>query len=327
MTPPDEPSQPENPPDPILTPQDGLGIYYHMRLAREFELRAIQLYRQGRLVGPLYTGIGHEAVSVASAWALDRGDVIAPMHRDMGARFVRGMKPHEVFAQYMGRVGGPSRGKDGNHHLGSVEDRMIGFASHLGALIPVTVGAALAGRLTGQNYVAMTYIGDGGTSIGDFHEGLNFASVRRLPLVLIIENNQFAYSTPTSHQYACERLVDRAVGYGMAGVTVDGNDAVAVRRARSGEGPTMIEAMTLRVRGHSEHDNASYVPDDLLEEWKARDPLAVFEERLRLNGILSESERRSIESRIQSEIDAAVTFAENSPWPEVDDALSGVYAV
>ena len=260
-------------------------MYYYMRLAREVEMRAMNLYRQGRLVEPLYTGVGHEALAVGSAWSLEDDDVIAPMHRDMAVRFVRGMTPKEVYAQYMGRITGPSRGKDGNHHLGSADLRMIGLVSHLGVLIPTAVGVGLASKVTRKGYVALTYIGDGGASIGDFHEGLNLAAVRKLPVVLIVENNQFAYSTPVSVQYACKRLVDRAIGYGIPGELVDGNDVTAVYqvckravdRARSGDGPTLIEAVTIRVRGHSEHDDA-------------------------------------------------ILFAEQSSWPEPENALTDVYA-
>ena len=309
-------------------------MYYYMLLSREFELRAIALYRQGRLVGPLYTGIGHEAVAVGTSWALAADDVIAPMHRDMAARFVRGMTPAVVYAQYMGRAAGPSRGKDGNHHLGSMRDRMIGFVSHIGALIPVAAGVALASRITGSKYVALTYIGDGGTSIGDFHEGLNFAAVRKLPLILVIENNQFAYSTPVSHQYACKRLVDRAVGYGIRGVQVDGNDVLAVHAttceaiefARTGGGPSLIEARTMRVRGHSENDDASYVPRDLLESWRQRDPIAAFRRRLAECGILTDEIEKEIDQRIEQEIQSAVSFAESSPWPRVEDTCKDVYS-
>ena len=321
-------------PSPLLSQQDCLHLYYYMCLSRAFEQRAINLYRQGRLVGPLYTGIGHEAVSVGSAYALDNDDVIAPMHRDMGARFVRGITPKDVYAQYMGRVTGPSRGKDGNHHIGSRAHRMIGLVSHLGLLIPTAVGVALASKITGQGYVALTYIGDGGSSNGDFHEGLNFAAVRKLPFVLIVENNQFAFSTPTSNQYACKDLADRAIGYDIPGVTVDGNDVVAVYeackhaidRARAGDGPTLIEAVTLRIRGHSEADRAEYVPEELLEEWKKKDPVDRFGTQLRECGILTESMQAETDERITREIDEAVEFAEQSPWPEPEDTLTGVYA-
>lgn len=309
-------------------------MYYYMLLSREFELRAVALYKQGRLVGPLYTGIGHEAIAVGSAWALAADDVIAPMHRDMAARFVRGMTPSEVYAQYMGRATGPSRGKDGNHHLGNIKNRMIGFVSHLGALIPVAAGVALASRITGANYVALTYIGDGSTSIGDFHEGLNFAAVRNLPLILVIENNQFAYTTPVSHQYACKRLVDRALGYGIRGVEVDGNDVLAMHAAtseavdfaRTGGGPSLIEAVTMRVRGHSENDDASYVPPDLPEAWRQKDPIAAFRRRLAECDILTDEIEKGINQRIEQEISRAVTFAESSPWPLSQDTCTDVYS-
>jgi TPP-dependent pyruvate/acetoin dehydrogenase alpha subunit len=305
-----------------------------MRLARAFEERAVLLYRQGRLVGPLYTGIGHEAVSVGSAYALEEQDVIAPLHRDIGAHFVRGMTPREILAQYMGRAAGPTGGRDGNIHLGSLNRRIIPMISHLGAMIPTAAGIALASRLTGQPYVAMTYIGDGGSSTGDFHEGLNFASVRRLPLVVIVENNQFAYSTPTAKQFACRSLADRADGYGLPGVVVDGTDVIAVYeaakhavdRARSGEGPTLIEAQLMRMRGHSEADNSAYVPKTLLEEWAKKDPLIRYEGRLRSAGILTDQTKTDTDQRLDQEIEAAIKYAEESPWPQPGETGAGVYA-
>lgn len=324
----------QNPLHPSLTRQDDLTLYYYMRLARDFESRAIILYRQGRLVGALYTGTGNEAVAVGSAYALDDGDVLAPLHRDIGAQFVRGTTPREVLAQYMGRATGPSRGKDGSLHVGSVDRRIFALISHLGTMIPAAVGAALASKLSRQRFVAMTYIGDGGTSLGDFHEGLNFAAVRQLPFILIIENNQFAYSTPTAVQYACASLADRAIGYGIPSEIVDGTDILAVYdvckravdRARAGEGPTLIETRTMRMRGHSEHDDASYVPKETLEEWRKKDPIDRFERLLREHDILTDAVKTDIDQRIAREIDDAIAFAEQSPSPAPEDATKDVYA-
>lgn len=321
-------------PSPRLTQENCLDLYFYMRLSREVENRLIILYRQGRLVGPLYTGTGNEAVAVGSAYALEAGDVIAPLHRDLGARFVRGITPVDIFAQHMGRATAPTGGKDGNLHFGDRGKRIFALISHLGAMIPAAAGAALASKITRQNYVAMTYIGDGGSSIGDFHEGLNFAAVRKLPLIVIIENNQYAYSTPTRLQYACENLADRASGYGMPGEIVDGTNAItvyetckrAVERARAGEGPTLIETRTMRLRGHSEHDDAWYVPKEMLEEWRKKDPIDRFERVLREYDILTDAVKTEIEQRIMREIDEAVAAAEESPMPEPEDALRGVYA-
>jgi len=317
-----------------LEEKDYLNLYYYMRLTREFEMRVVKLYRQGKIVGGAYTGYGQEAISVGSAYALEDGDVLAPLHRDAGAHLVRGQSVRNMMCQYLGRRNGPTRGRDGNIHHGSLPLRIFAMISHLGAMIPVAAGAALAGLMTGQNLVAMTYIGDGGTSTGDFHEGLNFASVHKLPLIVIIENNQYAYSTPTCLQYACEDLVDRAPGYGIRGVKVDGNDVLevyqaskeAVNRARSGKGPTLIEAKTLRIRGHSEHDDASYVPGELLELWKQRDPIDRFEKYLRRHRILTDQLKSEVEERILAEIEDAVEYAEKSPFPDGTEVLEGVYA-
>jgi pyruvate dehydrogenase E1 component alpha subunit len=317
-----------------LSRNDLLAMYRIMRLTREFEMRVVRMYRQGKIVGGVYTGTGNEAVSVGSASALGKEDILAPMHRDLGALFVRGEKPRDLMCQYLGRRNSPTRGKDGNMHQGYIELNIIGMVSHLGALIPVAVGAALAGMIRGRKQVAMNYIGDGGSSIGDFHEGLNFAAVYRVPLVLIIENNQYAYSTPNRLQYACKDLVDRAAGYGVHGEMVDGNDVLAVfgvckravERARAGGGPTLIEAKTMRMRGHSEHDDHFYVPKEMLEEWKQRDPIERFEKYLRAQGLLPEAIAKEIGREVLSEIDEAVDFAENSPLPEGPEALDGVYA-
>ncbi len=317
-----------------LARNDLVAMYRAMRMTREFEMRLVSLYRQGKIVGGVYTGTGNEAVSVGSASALGKDDILAPMHRDLGALFVRGEKPRDMMCQYLGRRNGPTRGKDGNMHQGYIELNILGMISHLGALIPVAVGASLAGMMKGRKQVAMNYIGDGGSSIGEFHEGLNFAAVYKVPFVLIIENNQFAYSTPTRLQYACKDLVDRAVGYGVHGEMVDGNDVLAiyrvckraVERARDGGGPTLIEAKTLRMRGHSEHDDHSYVPKELLEEWRQRDPIMRFENYLRDHSLLPETIRKEIEREVLAEIDDAVDFAERSPLPEGPEALEGVYA-
>ncbi|MCZ6778979.1 MAG: thiamine pyrophosphate-dependent dehydrogenase E1 component subunit alpha [Acidobacteriota bacterium] len=317
-----------------LAKNDLLAMYRAMRMTREFEMRLVSLYRQGKIVGGVYTGTGNEAVSVGSASALGKDDILAPMHRDLGALFVRGEKPRDMMCQYLGRRNGPTRGKDGNMHQGYIELNILGMISHLGALIPVAVGASLAGLMNGRKQVAMNYIGDGGSSIGEFHEGLNFAAVYKVPFVLIIENNQFAYSTPTHLQYACKDLVDRAVGYGVHGEMVDGNDVLAVygvckravERARDGGGPTLIEAKTMRMRGHSEHDDQFYVPKELLGEWRQRDPIMRFEKYLQDHNLLPETIRREIEREVLAEIDDAADFAERSPLPEGPEALEGVYA-
>ena len=317
-----------------LSEQDHWNLYFHMRMAREIENRIIKLYRQGKIVGGVYTGTGNEATSVGSAYALEEEDILVPLHRDIGSHLVRGQTPRRLMCQYMARKNGITRGRDGNMHHGDHSRGIIGMISHLGTMIPVAAGAALGGKLLGKRIVTMTYIGDGGSSIGDFHEGLNFAAVMKLPMILIIENNQYAYSTPTHQQYACENLADRAAGYGLPGHIVDGNDVLemytvtrqAVSRARAGDGPTLIEAKSMRMRGHSEHDDHFYVPKQVMEEWSTRDPLQRFEKVLHDRGFTQGGKLKKMEKKVLSAIEDAVEFAENSPFPEPYEAAEGVYA-
>lgn len=317
-----------------LTPQDYRTIYSTMRLAREFESRVEVLFRQGRLVGAAYAGSGHEAISIGAAYTLDPQDVLVPLHRDIGAHFIRGQTASRLMCQYMGRANGPTRGRDGNMHCGDWNLKIVGMISHLGSNIPVAAGIALASKLRRQDIVAMSFVGEGASQIGDFHEGLNFAAVRRLPLVLIIENNQHAYSTPTSHEYACKNLADRAVGYGIPGFVVDGTDVrevyrvckQAVDRARAGEGPTLIEAKTTRLRGHAVHDDGWYVPKALIEEGRRKDPILRCEAYLLTHGICVQEEIEELKAQGVRAIDDAVEFAEQSPYPKPEEALEGVYA-
>ena len=314
---------------------DLLQMYYHLRLTRALEERVTALYRQGRIVGGVYTSHGMEAISVGYASALERDDVIAPFHRDMGAFLVRGITPGEVVAQYLGKRTGPTKGKDGNVHMGDLKRGIFAFVSHLADNLPVATGAALAFKLRGESRVVVTNTGDGGTSRGDFHEAMNFAAVRKLPVVFFCNNNQYAYSTPLQLQMAVRDVEDRAKAYGMPSEIVDGNDVAAVyvaarkavQKARNGEGPTFIEAKTMRMHGHSEHDSAKYVPRELLEEWKVRDPIMMAERLLTELGYADEAAFRQVEERVTKEIDAAVEFAEQSPLPEGREALEGVFAI
>jgi len=320
--------------DPGLTKQDYLTLYYYMRLTREFEMRMVKLYRQGKIVGGVYTGTGNEATAVGSAYALRKEDIVLPLHRDLGAHLVRGFPLGKMAAQIMGRRDGPTRGKDNGTHIADLELGLLGHISHLGTMIPVAAGVALAVKMRREKRVVINYIGEGGTNTGDFHEGLNFAAVLKLPLVLVIDNNQWAYSTPTHKQYRCRRLADRAVGYGIPGEQVDGTDVLAVyqqckravERARRGEGPMLIESVTMRLRGHSEHDDASYVPKSMLEEWGKKDPIARFEDYLTNHRHWSEREKREIEKRIAAEVETAWDFAQESTWPAGEEAIKGVYA-
>ena len=306
-----------------------LSIYYHLRLTRALEERLGILYRQGKILGGVYLSTGQEAVSVGAAATLAPGDVIVPSHRDLGAHLVRGIEPREVLAQYLGRVGGLSRGRDGNVHFGDVARGDIAFLSPMADGIPVAAGVALGLKRHGKARVAMTWFGEGAASRGDFHEGVNLAAVLRVPVVFVCNNNQFAYSTPLGRQTRVPDIAARAPGYGIPGVTVDGTDVLAVyaavERARRGEGPSLIECKTMRLRGHSEHDDASYVPRALLEEWRAKDPIERYERRLRDWGMLDDEREAEIGKRIAAELEAAIAWAEASPFPDPAEVEEGVY--
>ena len=309
-------------------------MLYYMRLQRAVEDRGVKLYYQGRIPGAYFTGWGHEAIVVGAAAALGPDDLLAPMHRDLAAYIMRGMTVGEVFAQFLDREGGPTRGRDGNVHMGDPRRGILPFISHMAASVPVAAGMALACRQRGEARVVLTFFGDGATSTGAWHEGVNFAAVFRLPLVLVLENNQFAYSTPLDHQTAARAFVDKAAGYGIPGVAVDGNDvlavygaaAAAVGRARGGEGPTLIECRTLRVRGHSEADKFSYVPKALLDEWTARDPIPHFERGLRTKGVLTDEIDEAMGARIAREVEDGLAWAEASPEPDPRTVADGVFA-
>ncbi|HLW47465.1 MAG TPA: thiamine pyrophosphate-dependent dehydrogenase E1 component subunit alpha [bacterium] len=311
-----------------------LEMLYYMRLQRAVEDRGIKLYYQGRIPGAYFTGWGHEAIAAGAAAALGPEDLLAPMHRDLAAYLMRGIAVGEVFAQFLDREGGPTRGRDGNIHMGDPRRGILPFISHMAASVPVAAGMALACRQRGESRVVLTFFGDGATSTGAWHEGVNFAAVFRLPLVLVLENNQYAYSTPLDRQTAARAFVDKAAGYGIAGAAVDGNDilavyaaaADAVARARDGGGPTLIECRTMRVRGHSEADKYSYVPKALLDEWAGRDPIVLFERRLRAEGTLTEEADRAMAARIEREVEDGLAWAEASPEPDPATVADGVYA-
>ncbi|HEU4683145.1 MAG TPA: thiamine pyrophosphate-dependent dehydrogenase E1 component subunit alpha [Nitrospira sp.] len=313
---------------------DLLQMYYYLRLTRALEDRITALYRQGRIVGGCYTSHGMEAIAVGYASALERDDVIAPFHRDMGAFLIRGITPGEVLAQYLGKRTGPTKGKDGNVHMGDLKRGIIGFVSHLADNMPVAAGAALAFKIRQESRVVVAGTGDGGTSRGDFHEAMNFAAVRKLPVVFFCNNNQYAYSTPLRYQMAIADVVERAKAYGMPGEIVDGNDVAAVylaskraiARARAGEGPTFLEFKTMRMHGHSEHDPAKYVPRELLDAWKQKDPILTAERLLMQLGYGDETYFHEIEERAKKEVEAGLEFAEQSPLPEGREVLEGVFA-
>src|SRR5262245_28423969 len=312
-----------------------LEIYRYLKLNRMVEERLTNLYRQNKVVGGLYRSLGQEASSVGASYALERGDVMTPLIRNLGAIFVRGGTPRDVLCQYMAKAAGPTRGRDLNTHFGWLREDGSNLAviSMLGDMVSILAGAALAERIKGKKTVALTWIGDGGTSTGAFHEGLNFACVQKVPLVVIVENNKYAYSTPTAKQTANPVFVDRAPAYGCFGEQVDGNDVLAVyeitrralARAREGRGPTLIEADTMRMRGHAEHDDMKYVPAALLEDWKAKDPIARYEKHLLERGLASEADLAAVMARIEGQLDADVAFADQSPFPEAERALDDVY--
>lgn len=319
---------------PALTRDQMLELLYYMRLQRAIEDRGIKLYYQGRIPGAYFTGWGHEAIAAGATYALGPDDLVAPMHRDLAAYLMRGIPVRQVFAQFLDREGGLTRGRDGNVHMGDPRRGVLPFISHMAASVPVAAGMALACRQRGESRVVLTFFGDGATSTGAWHEGVNFAAVLRLPLVLVLENNQYAYSTPVSRQTAARAFVDKAAGYGIAGVSVDGNDVLAVYgaarqavdRARGGGGPTLIECLTMRVRGHSEADTFTYVPHALVEEWTARDPITLFERRLREEGHLSLEGDEAMQARIAREVEEGLAWAEASPEPRPESVTEGVFA-
>ncbi len=313
---------------------DLLSLYYYLLLTRGVEARIRKLYLQGKVVGGVYGGYGQEAIGVGSAYALRDGDTVSPIHRDMGVQLVRGMSGRRVMAHWMARESGPTRGRDEDMHIGDLSLGIFSPISMLGSSIPVAAGAALTFKQRGQDNVAMAYIGDGATNTGDFHEGLNFAATLRLPLVLIVENNQYAYSTPLAKQFAITHIVDRADAYGIPGLRIDGNDVVAVYKtaknavadARRGHGPTLIECVTMRMRGHSEHDAASYVPKEMLEEWARRDPIQRLEDWMTTHDMASQEDLAAARARVDREIDEAVQWADSQPFPNADEVATGVYA-
>ena len=317
-----------------LTRQQYLDLYYYMRLNREVEETMTRLFRQNKIVGGLYSSLGQEAISVGTAYALEKRDWLAPMIRNIGALLVKGVPPRDIFTQHMAKYTSPTKGRDGTSHFGDLENlHIVSPISMLGDLIPVMTGVAMGGRYLGQKIVTMTWIGDGGSSTGVFHEGLNLAASQRAPFVLILENNQWAYSTPVQRQIPLENLADRAKAYGIASYIVDGNDVVqvyttakeAVERARAGEGPILIEAKTFRRRGHAQHDPAEYIPREQREFWEKRDPIALCEAFLLKEKLLDAKGKKEMEEKLASLLEREREFAENSPMPPEETVHGGVY--
>src|SRR2546421_9594719 len=317
-----------------LDREDLLGIYRNMILTRGLEERGHILYRQGKIPGSFYTGRGNEAAAVGVASAMGADDVGTPLHRDMGVHITRGVEPWRIFAQFMGRVDGPTKGRDGNVHMADPRLGLIAMVSHLPAMLPVAVGAGLAFRIREEKRVAVAWFGEGAAARGDTHEGMNFAGVRKLPVVFICDNNQWAYSTPTHLEYAVDHLAERAQAYGFDGIVVDGTDVLAVYReakraidkARSGGGPTLIENLTLRMEGHAVHDDAYYVPKGLFEEWAKREPIERFRTWLRENAELTDEEEDEIAAGVKRLLTSALERAEESPQPDPSTLTEGVFA-
>jgi pyruvate dehydrogenase E1 component alpha subunit len=317
-----------------LDREDLLQIYRNMLITRGVEERGHILYRQGKIPGSFYTGRGNEGSAVGVATAMGTEDVGTPLHRDMGVHITRGVEPWRIFANYMGRQDGPTHGRDGNVHMADQRLGLIAMVSHLPAMLPVAVGAALAFRIREEKRVAVTWFGEGASARGDTHEGMNFAGVRQLPVVFICDNNQWAYSTPAHLEYSVEHLADRAQAYGFEGVVVDGTDVLAVFReakraiekARDGGGPTLIECQTLRMEGHAVHDDAFYVPKELFEQWAERDPLERFRTWLRHNVEFTADEEDELTSQVKRLLSDSLQRAEDSPLPDPATLLEGVYA-
>ena len=318
-----------------LSREQLLELYYWMRLTRTLEERLVALYRQTKVVGGLFRSLGQEADAVGSCFALERRDIMSPLIRNLGAMLVKGATPVEVLKQYMAKGDSPTRGRELNIHFGDLERGFIGQISPLGDMVPVMTGVTMTFRMRREDRVGLVYVGDGATSTGAFHEGINFAAVQRCPLVVIVENNCYAYSTPTSKQTAAKQFVDKAIGYGVVGEQADGNDVLAVYdvtkravdRARAGQGVTLIELMTYRRKGHAEHDNQSYVPEGEIERWaRENDPIDRYIKRLTDEFRFDAADIARMDERVRLEVDQATDEAEKSPFPEALDALEGVYA-
>ena len=318
-----------------LTRSQIIDLYYWMRLTRTLEERLVALYRQTKVVGGLFRSLGQEADAVGSAFALRREDVLSPLIRNLGSMLVKGATPVEILRQYMAKGDSPTRGRELNIHFGDTERGFIGQISPLGDLVPVMAGVTLTFKMRGEQRVGLVYVGDGATSTGAFHEGINFAAVQHCPLVVVVENNGYAYSTPTRKQTLARHFVDKAIGYGIPGEQADGNDVIAtyeitkraVERARTGGGVSLVELTTYRRKGHAEHDNQSYVPEGEIDRWaRENDPIDRYLTRLREEFGVTEDEVASVDDRVRREVDEATEIAERSAAPEPLDALEGIYA-
>jgi TPP-dependent pyruvate/acetoin dehydrogenase alpha subunit len=316
-----------------LTPNQLQDIYYYLILTRRLEERLVNLYRQGKVIGGLYRSLGQEGESVGAAYALQSGDVMSPLIRNLGAMLVMGARPLDVLRQYMAKSTGPTKGRDMNLHFDDLQLGYLGQISPLGDMIPVMAGITLSFKMRDEARVGLVFIGDGGTSTGTFHEGVNLAAVLHLPLVVVLEDNGFAYSTPRRKQTAVARLALKAKTYGVPATTIDGNDVLgvyqatraAVARARAGDGVSLIEVVTYRRKGHAEHDDQRYQGTDEIAQWAENDPIERFRRRVEEAAWVSDHELRHIDARVEAELAEAVEACEGDPLPDPASALSDVY--
>jgi pyruvate dehydrogenase E1 component alpha subunit len=319
--------------DAALDAEDRARLFRFMVTMRAAEERGLALYKQGKVPGSFYDGRGQEAISVGAAYALSPRDRICILHRDLGAHFVRGVTPDRYLANYMGREGGVTGGRDGNMHFGDRALGCVGMVSMLPDMAQVATGIALAAKMRHEPRVALTFFGEGSTANGQWHEAMNFAGIHRLPVVFVLENNQFAYSTPNDLEFAADPL-RHTDAYGFPGERVDGNDVEAVfgavsaaaERARAGGGPTLIECETMRMHGHGAHDDMSYVPDGMLAEWARRDPIERYARRLVSEHGHDPTEIDAIRSEVEAEIASCAETALASPMPDPARATDGVFA-
>src|SRR3954454_5041070 len=307
-----------------LAPEQLLEMFYWLKLMRAFDLRLSTLVKQGKVRSGVYTGIGQEAIIVGTCFGLRKDDFIAPLHRDLGAFLMKGVEPRVMMSQMFAKTTGLSKGRDSALHSGVTELGIFGNTSMLGANLPVAAGIAYTFKMERTDNVVVAYFGEGASNTGDFHEALNFAGVHRLPILFVCENNQYAYSVPVEKSMAIDDVADRAESYGFDGVSINGNDVLAVyqstqgalARARSGDGPKLIECKTYRWHGHSEHDKAFYRTNEELAMWKSRDPIPTFTTYLKGLKILTADHEHDIETRVKATIDDAVAFAESAPDPD-----------
>src|SRR4026209_725720 len=317
-----------------LAPEQLLEMFYWLKLIRGFDLRLSNLVKQGKVRSGVYTGIGQEAIIVGTCFGLRKEDFICPLHRDLGSFLMKGVDERTMMSQMFAKTTGLSKGRDSALHSGVTELGIFGNTSMLGANLPVAAGLGLTFKMEKLDHVVIAYFGEGASNTGDFHEALNFAGVHQLPILFVCENNQYAYSVPVDKSMAIDDVADRAESYGFDGVAINGNDVLAVyqttlgalARARTGDGPTLIECKTYRWHGHSEHDKAFYRSDEELAMWKSRDPIPTFTTYLRSRHVLDDEKLKAIEARIVSTIDEAVEFATNAPDPDPQDAVTDLYA-